>query len=296
MFGFLTLLFGLFSFNAFAANPIDVIAFNYTGQVIKCEGETCNAYESELGGRQILSMEHLAYASVNSGSYVDVGDNKKMHMSVQFWSHPDNAHKCSADGSQLFYFVNMVATLFDASGLEVGGSIRAGTSFCSSFMPDLDVHSIPFSVEGVSYRVNMLLRDGTIETQTSLPNSSAYLPLDQMKCSGPFPTTFFDNLTARPDLNNYIAELGRDPNTIYKYELVGDVFTSPPTFNGDHTEEYVFLTIADNVDFSVSRFVKTSFGFTLMAQHPVEHKFEERILQYRHIGNPENPPDWVCRY
>lgn len=124
------------------------------------------------------------------------------------------------------------------------------------------------------------------------------LPLDKMKCSGPFLSNFFVDLTARPDLNSYIEELGREANTAYKFELASDVFTSKPTFNGGygHSEEYVFLTITESLGFSVSRFVMIPHGFVLMAQHAAEHLPDLKILQSRQIGNPKNPPDWICQY
>ncbi len=121
------------------------------------------------------------------------------------------------------------------------------------------------------------------------------VPLHQMNCQGRFLSNFFDHLTPNPSLNSAISTLGRDPSTFYRFDLVSDVFVSPPTFRHEHTEEYVFLDMNDQ-GLSVSRFVLSSRGFHLMARHPVELDQVNRVLQYRQVAHPHLPPDWTCRY
>ena len=120
------------------------------------------------------------------------------------------------------------------------------------------------------------------------------IPLDRMTCGGPFDAFFFVDLTKRADLNAFAVEKGKSPETFYKFELVGDVYVSPPTFKRIHDREYVFLSM-DNTGLSVSRFVELDGQFVLMAQHPVEVLPEVKKLQYR-SSSPDHPPDWTCTY
>lgn len=125
-------------------------------------------------------------------------------------------------------------------------------------------------------------------------NSAGTLPLDQMTCAGPFVPNFFDGLTLRSDLNDFVSALGRHPDTFYKFELVGNAYVAQPTFNGGHDLEYVFLSL-DKGELSVSRFFMLKGQFVLVAQHPVEILTVQRKLQYRH-SKPGFAPDWICQY
>jgi hypothetical protein len=131
--------------------------------------------------------------------------------------------------------------------------------------------------------------------------SFAYVPLDEMTCTGPFVPLFFIDLTPRPDLNGFMSAQGSHPDTFYKFELASDVFVSPPTFNGGHSQEYVFLTVDETMGLGVSRFNfrKDAAGkslLTLMAQHSVALDEDAKTLQYRDLSNTASEPDWICRY